>query len=85
MSYEGWANRSTWNVVLHVDNDYGLYTLKERVARDGGNYSTLVEALKAYGVERTGDGIAYDPQCSEALCVRELDEWMQESREEQAR
>jgi hypothetical protein len=24
--YNGWKNYASWNVMLHIDNDYGIYT-----------------------------------------------------------
>jgi hypothetical protein len=83
VSYEGWANRSTWNVALWVDNDEGLYNWKEEIAKRGGKYADLVEAFADAGVTHTGDGIAFDPLCSEALDVGDLDDWMRESYEDQ--
>lgn len=32
-TYEGWSNRETWAVALHVDNDQGLYAWKNELLR----------------------------------------------------
>lgn len=35
MSYNGWTNWETWNVVLWIDNDEGLYNARLEAASDG--------------------------------------------------
>lgn len=27
--YNGWTNRETWATALHIDNDYGTYTMRQ--------------------------------------------------------
>ncbi len=48
-TYQGWANRETWAVNLHLSNDQGLYDqvneLAERVDRDP---SGLADAIRTY-------------------------------------
>lgn len=59
MTYNGWKNWETWNVVLWIGNDEGLYNL----ARECGSYSRFVESLKEVGGEiayQTPDGVAWN-------------------------
>jgi len=56
ISYNGWCNRSTWEVALWLQNDEGLYNL----AMECGSYEDTVEALNEMGVYKTPDGTRYD-------------------------
>jgi hypothetical protein len=59
MSYNGWKNWETWNVVLWIGNDEGLYSL----ARECKSYSRFCESLKEIGGEiafQTPDGVAWN-------------------------
>jgi hypothetical protein len=56
----GYKNRETWNVVLWINNDEGLY----RLAQESGSYETFKEDLKEIWGDRpiayeTPDGIAW--------------------------
>ena len=56
ISYNGWENRSTWEVALWLQNDEGLYNL----ALECVNYEDTIEALNELGVYKTPDGTRYD-------------------------
>jgi hypothetical protein len=60
ISYNGWCNRETWNVALHINNAEDLYLL----AMEIGNYEDLVKCLyEEYGVTETKDGVKFaDPK-----------------------
>lgn len=59
MTYNGWKNWETWNVVLWVGNDEGLYNL----ARESKSYGRFCERLREIGGEialQTPDGVAWN-------------------------
>ena len=60
-TYNGWANYETWNVVLWIGNDWGLYQLALDVVRNGGTYFELINAiLLNCGATKTPDNVAYN-------------------------
>ena len=60
-TYNGWANYETWNVVLWIGNDWGLYQLALDVVRNGGTYVDLINAiLLNCGATKTRDNVAYN-------------------------
>lgn len=52
MSYNGWTNWETWNVVLWVDNDEGLYNAR----RDASNGHYTAERAEAFVRDILPDG-----------------------------
>lgn len=71
--YNGYKNRETWNVVLWLMNDEGLY----EIARKAPNYTKLIPRLKAWYGEATGDGIRWDDR---RVSRREVSEVLRECR-----
>jgi hypothetical protein len=79
-TYNGWANRSTWNIMLWLDNDESLYrfyqsqvaSLKARGERITAMRAKVI-ARAAIG-SRTPDGISTYAKCidwkaiAEAMC-----------------
>lgn len=64
-TYEGWRNRATWNVALHVNNDYGLYTaacdyVRQRKANGQRPTWSGFVAYAGLSGQRTMDRYAYD-------------------------
>ena len=56
MTYNGWKNYETWNVVLWLGNDEGLYNL----AREMRTYKALQDDLRELNITETPDGVAYN-------------------------
>ena len=56
--YNGWANYETWNVVLWLGNDEGLYNVAKRYDR----YDALIPRLEYSFGAITPDGVRWmDP------------------------
>lgn len=57
--YNGWKNRSTWNVSLWLNNDEGLYNAARRAKANGCN--TYAKVIRSLGLahDKTPDGIGW--------------------------
>lgn len=77
--YNGWKNRSTWNVVLWINNDEGLYRAASSFMQGKGKTSKkpYVSFIDHAGLrnDKTGDGIKY---ISSLLDYDELNDMMRE-------
>jgi hypothetical protein len=61
MAYNGWKNWETWNVILWIGNDEGLYNF----ARECKTYDRFCEGLKEVSegnpiAFQTPDGVAWN-------------------------
>jgi len=79
-TYNGWANRVTWNVALWIQNDEGLYSF----AKGCTSYDAFVGSIKETSGDssigyQTPDGVAWNDS---ALDYPRLDELIQELSEE---
>jgi len=79
-TYNGWANRATWNVALWIQNDEGLYEF----AKDCSSYNVFADSMKEMSGDssigyQTPDGVAWNDS---ALDYPRLDELIQELSEE---
>lgn len=60
--YNGWKNRSTWNVSMWLNNDYALYMAAVKFMKvnpDGKNPYKAFVLSQQLADERTPDRIAY--------------------------
>lgn len=76
-NYNGWKNRSTWNVSLWISNDYGLYTTAVefmKTYKGRKPYKDFIEYLELEK-EKTRDGINW---LDRSLGYRELNWFMNE-------
>jgi hypothetical protein len=78
--YNGWKNRSTWNVALWINNDYSLYqsavNYKNRREKEGKKitYSGFIRSL-GMQYDKTPDNIKW---ISKLLDYSALNEMMME-------
>ena len=64
-TYNGWTNYETWNVVLWIENDEGIYTFIRE--NDICCYEDLLEAFYEFGTKETPDGVKWnDPKINRA-------------------
>ena len=66
-TYNGWANRATWNIALWINNDQGIHNL----AKECDDYADFREFMREIGILETPDGVAYNDS---ALDVDSLNE-----------
>jgi len=67
-TYNGWKNWATWNVVLWLRNDEGLY----RLARRFVNYKDLANKLEELGSTETPDGASYKDEELDTYALDEM-------------
>lgn len=76
--YNGWKNKATWNVALHLSNDEFTYRAiirnKDRILKSRRPYAFVVACLGLQW-DRTPDGFKYT---GARLCRRELNEMVRE-------
>ena len=74
-TYNGWANRETWNVSLWINNDWVAYEQARGFMVDYKGRTPFQDFVDAYGYISTPDGVLYnDPKLSK----RELNSMMRE-------
>jgi hypothetical protein len=76
--YNGWANRSTWNVALWINNDEFVYkravSFMEHYENQKNPYRSFI-ITNGMGLDKTTDGIKL---ISKSLDYKALDEMMRE-------
>lgn len=79
-TYNGWQNRSTWNVSLWIANEYNLYTEAVEFMKDYKGRKPYKDFIAYLGLEeeKTPDGIKW---LSSELDYRALNSFMNEFRE----
>jgi len=75
-TYNGWANRQTWNVALWIQNDEGLYNFVDGMSC----YQVFVDSMREMSGDssigyQTPDGVAWNDS---ALDTYRLDELIRE-------
>jgi hypothetical protein len=74
-TYNGWANRETWNVSLHLNNVQHHYEFACEFMANYKGRSPYQDFVDAYGMISTIDGVLFnDPKLSK----RELNSMMRE-------
>jgi len=61
-TYNGWKNRSTWNVALWIQNDYNLYTSATEYKKEReGKKMTYAGFIRSCGMQydKTPDNIKW--------------------------
>jgi hypothetical protein len=73
--YQGWANRTTWNVALYINNEYQIYKWACDFMKDYKGNKPYQDFIDAYGLISTPDGYLYN---SKAASRQELNDMMKE-------
>lgn len=65
VTYHGWTNYKTWNVVLWIENDESIQDYIQQ--NDVCCYEELLEGFYEYGSIQTPDGVEWnDPEINRA-------------------
>jgi hypothetical protein len=65
VTYNGWTNYKTWNVVLWIENDESIQDVIQQ--NDICCYEELLEYFYDYGSKETPDGVSWtDPEINRA-------------------
>lgn len=75
MSYNGWKNYQTWNVVLWISNDEGLYSL-HRECKNYEEFRSSLSQLDGKIALQTPDGVAWNDS---GLDLEAIEEFWQEA------
>mgnify|MGYP003142254839 FL=1 len=70
-TYNGWKNYETWNAVLWISNDEGLY----ETAKLAGNFGAFAQEMREIGDLETPDQVAWSDS---GLDIDALDELIRE-------
>lgn len=74
--YNGWKNRQTWNVALHISNDYNLYQSAIYFVKSNQKCKKIYASFIYWAglrSDRTPDNIKW---ISDALHYKELNRFM---------
>lgn len=76
-TYNGWKNRQTWNVMLHINNDYDLYSAAVDFMKTYHGRTPYSDYIRFCGLQygRTMDNIAW---ISTRLNYKQLNAAMQD-------
>ena len=76
-TYNGWKNRSTWNIALWIDNDYNLYRAACEFMRTYSGKAPYCAFIRYMGMgnDRTPDRIKYR---SQQLDYKALNDFMRD-------
>jgi hypothetical protein len=75
MSYNGWKNRATWNVALHINNVENTYREACEFMSDYIGRAPYQDFVDAYGYISTVDGFLFNDS---AISKSELNSMMRE-------
>ena len=57
--YQGWKNYYTWNVALHIDNEYSDYLCAKEFMRSYKGRSPYIDFVRSYNLLKTFDGVSF--------------------------
>ena len=60
-SYNGWPNRETWAVALHIDNDPGTYEYRCELLRESDGVGQLADLLEGFVTDLV-EPVFHDPE-----------------------
>ena len=76
MEYNGFKNEATWNVALHLGNDFGWYQIAKAVKRYPQPFlSFRKQVWESFNTTMTSDGVSL---WSDDLDTKELDDAIKE-------
>ena len=70
--YNGWKNRSTWNVALWINNDPQWYECARGFMVDYTGVNAYVDFVDAYGLISTPDGYLYSDAALDTKALNQM-------------